>query len=99
MTSLPSASTPHVTGESCGPPSAFVVSRIARWRVDRNSTTAARSTVSLVAMLPGIPRRERAHGRWAARSGLAPARPEFPGAIEDPVERPAIRFELLVVSG
>src|SRR3569833_2556567 len=36
---------------------------------------------------------------FTARSWLAPARPEFPGAIEDPVERRAIKVELLIVFG
>ncbi|MEU0533810.1 CPBP family intramembrane glutamic endopeptidase [Amycolatopsis tolypomycina] len=36
---------------------------------------------------------------FTARSWLAPARPEFPGTIEDPAERRAIKLELLIVFG
>lgn len=36
---------------------------------------------------------------FTARSWLAPARPDFPDAIEDPRERKAIKIELLIVFG
>ena len=36
---------------------------------------------------------------FTARSWLAPARPDFPGTIEDPAERRAIKLELLIVFG
>src|SRR3954451_17894555 len=36
---------------------------------------------------------------FTARSWLAPARPQVPGAIEDPVECRAIKVELLIVFG
>src|SRR6266536_5266428 len=34
-----------------------------------------------------------------ARSWLAPARPAFPGPLDDPAERRAIRVELVIVFG
>src|SRR3954469_21273299 len=47
----PSPSTPAVTGESCGVPSARVVDRIIRCRGRRNSSSSFRSTRSAVAIL------------------------------------------------
>ena len=56
MTIRPSASTPPVTGESCGRPSARVVTRIRWWRVRTKSSSSSRSTRVFVAIW-GMPPR------------------------------------------
>src|SRR4051812_1460573 len=50
MTMRPSPSTPHVTGDNCGRPSARVVTNMPRWRGRMKSSNASRSTRRAVAI-------------------------------------------------
>src|SRR3954468_13049798 len=75
-TTRPSASTPTVTGESCGEPSARVVARTARWFVRRKSSAWGMSMPPSWPAAPGLagrppaPAEREPAGAGGSRSGV-----------------------------